>query len=163
MAYAGPREDIYVQEDGWIHWTLNTVKSLERAAETNIIILLFLLALAPFLWIFAIVMAPVFFILICALVTAFICLLIIVSFLVCGSPVYVIFTGYGFIFMLFLISRLDQVGFKVQFMYAVVLDLYCIITGFPSRMYHNFKRKIREIVQEVRRAIGEDVLKCFNL
>ena len=163
MASAGPREDVYVQEDGWIQWTLNTVKSLEQAAETNIIILLFLLALAPFLWIFAIVMAPVFFILICALVTAFICLFIIVSFLVCGFPVYVIFTGYGLIFMLFLISRLDQVGVKVQFIYAIVLELYCIITRFPSRMYRTLKRKIRKLLRKVRRAIGENVFKYFNL
>ncbi len=163
MAYAGPEEGLHAQEDGWIQAALNTVKSWEQAAQTNPVMLIFLIMLAPFVWIFAVVMTPVIFILICAVMTAFLCLLAIVSFLVCGFPVYVITMGYGFFFVLYVLSRLDVVGLKIQRIYTTALQLYYSITGFPSRMFHMVKREIRKLVREVRQWIGEDVLKYFNL
>lgn len=150
MAYAGQEEGIHVQEDGWIQAALNTVKSWQQAAQTNPIMLIFFIMLAPFVWIFAVVMAPVLFILICAVITVFLCLLAIASFLVCGFPIYVITMGYGFLFMLYILSRIDSAGLKLHRIYTNALQWYYSITGFPSRMFHTFKREIRKLVREVR-------------
>ena len=155
MAFAGPEAGI-PQQEGWIQTAVNTCKAWKQAAQNNPFILAFFLAFSPFILIFMIFMLPVFVILICTLGTALVCFLTVCFFFACGLPVYFLTMAYGFLFTMFVISRIEPVVHRIQ-------RLYVKITVFPSNFYRGFKRGIwKAFTQYVREEYGDDALQYFN-